>query len=169
MIDQSIVCFPNNVIEILVSGLKAIDPETEPGRNDGLRVVRRPIHPTDESETVSVVATTWSPDETSQELGRREPTLQRYGITVESMVKDMDEERGIATHSLLSALVRHMLYRDQALKVALPLLSVNLKGYNERLHAWGVKQQRFQNNKFGGNFYYLSAVDLWIETNIQAT
>lgn len=167
MIDRSIVCFPNNIIEIVSAEMQNIDPHSAPDTRDGLRVIRRPIHPTDSTETVSVTAGLWSPDEDSAELGNNEPTVQRYTGTVEAMVKDLDEERGIATHSLLSALVRHTLYRDQALKVALPLLSVNLHGYNERLIRWGVKQQRFMNNKFDGKFYFLSAADLWFETAIR--
>lgn len=167
-IDQGIVCFPNNIVEMLTDSLRSIDPETEDGRNDGLRVLRRPIHPTDQTETVAVFPTTWNPVVDSFELGNREPTLQRYSVTVEAMVTDVEEERGIAAHSLLSALVRHKLYRDPALKVALPMLSVNLGSYSEKLHNWGINQQRFQNNKFGGVFYYLSTMDLWFETDINA-
>jgi len=167
-IDQGIMCFPNNIIELLTDSLQSIDPETEEGRNDGLRVVRRPIHPTDQTETVAVFPTTWNPVNDSFELGNREPTLQRYSVSVEAMVTNIDEADGIRVHSLLSALVKHKLYRDEALKVALPMLSVNLGGHSEKLHNWGINQQRFQNNKFKGVFYYLSTLDLWFETNVSA-
>lgn len=167
MIDPSVVCFPANIVDILALVLQEIDPPSTPGGTDGLRIVKRPIHPTDATETVSIVAGTWTPEDESRELGQREPTLQRYAITVEAMVKDMDQERGIATHSLLSTHVRHMLYRDPALVGALPELSVTLRGYTEHLKDWGVRQQRFLNNKFNGEFYFLSAVDLWFRTDIQ--
>lgn len=171
MIDQTRICFPDNVVEILAENLKAIDPESSPGEDDGVRIVRRPVRNTDLTETISVIPGTWEAQQETLEIlgGRSEPTVQRYTVVVESLIVDMDEERGIRTNSLFSAMVRHMLYRDPAIRIALPLLSVSLNGYTESLKRWGLSQQRFMNNEVGSNFIFLSAVELWFETDIKNT
>lgn len=167
MIDNTIVCFPNNVISMLKAALQTIDPPTEPGGDDGLRIEERPVRNTDYSETLGLFAGAWTPNQDTMEIGGHEPTVQRYTVIIESLVHDMDQERGIATHSLLSALVRHTLYRNPGVRVGLPLLTVPLGGHIEKLQRWGIGQQRFMNNDASGNFVFLSATDFWFETTTE--
>jgi len=162
-------CFPNNVIALLGFCAREIDRGTDddPVAGDGIRIVYRTVRTTDRTETLSITAGHWTPEEDSKELGGAEPTLQRYTVNVESLVVDMDEERGIQTHSYLSTLVRHLLYRDPALQAAMPALSVTVGGYTESLKRWGINQQAFLNNKVGQSFVFLSSVELWFETDIK--
>ena len=96
--------------------------------------------------------------------GRHEPTLQQYLITVQAFVKDMDEERGLATHSVLSKMIRSMLYRDDPLRVALGSLSVTTDNSIERTQRWGIRQQRYFSNELSGSWLYLSTLEFWLET-----
>lgn len=167
MIDNSIVCFPNNVIAMLGSALQTIDPPSTPGGDDGLRIELRPLQSTDYTETVAITPGVWTPNDQSMEVGMHEPTLQNYTVIVETLVTDMDQARGIATHSLLSTLVRSTLYRDPGIRVGLPLLRVELGGYVEQLERWKVNQQQFMSTKGTGGYAYLSALELHIETSIK--
>jgi hypothetical protein len=92
------------------------------------------------------------------------PTLQNYNITVQALVQDMDTERGLATHSVLSKLVRGVLYHDNPLHVGLGLLSSQMFGVTERYRRREIVSQRFMSNEISGNWLYLSVLDLRIET-----
>ena len=94
----------------------------------------------------------------------REPTLSQYLIGVQAFVKDGDEERGLAAHSVLSMRVRSVLYRDEPLRVALSSLSVTYQGVTERLKRWGVRTQRYFANDLEGQWLYLSTLEFFIET-----
>src|SRR5690348_7078948 len=108
-----------NIANVLALALEDIDPD--------VKVYRRPLRTTDESQAISVVPVNWEPIvPDSLELGRREPTLQRYTIAIQAMIRDMEEMTGIARHSVLSARVRHMLYRDNDLRLALPTVGVTI-------------------------------------------
>lgn len=170
MLDPDVlVCFPNNVVDLLATQLANIEMPLPDEMEDRIRVEKRPIRDTDYTQTISVIPALWVPDEDSLEMsgGPNEPTIQRYTIAIEALVVDMDEERGLATHALLSSLARLMLYRNLALRVSLPMLEVDLNGYREKLARWGISQQRFGNNQIGKNFVFLSTVDFWFETVIQ--
>jgi hypothetical protein len=109
------------------------------------------------------------PDESSFEmrgapLGRHEPTLQQYLITVQGFVKDMDEERGLDVHAVLSKRLRAMLYRDDPLRVGLLALSVVMNGSTERAKRFGVRTQRYVSNEINGSWLYLSTLEFWLET-----
>lgn len=167
MIETDALCFPNNVVDFLCAALQNIDPDT--------KIVKRPIKDTDSSQTISVLPVAWSPVQESMEmLGRRnEPTLQRYSILVESFIADMDEARGIRKHSLLSALVRHTLYRSPGLHVGLPMLKVEFQNSSgptmESVSRWGVVSQNYMNNRVPttGKFLFLSSTELFVETEFK--
>lgn len=165
---DTLVCFPNNVVDMIATQLENIELPVPAEAENRVRVCKRPIRDNDYTQTVSVYANLWSPDMDSLEMqgGPIEPTIQRYTVDIEALVVDMDDERGLATHALLSTMVRLMLYRSEPLRVALPMLEVNLGGYREKFSRWGISQQRYQNNKIGSNFVFLSTVDLWFETNV---
>lgn len=151
--------FPNNAVNLIAAQAQALDPD--------LFVVRRPLKESDNLQSVGVYGFQWIPDETSYEmrgLGPREPTLQRYLITVQAFVKDMDEERGLAVHSVLSKMVRSMLYRNNTLRVALNALSVVMDGSTENTTGFGISRQNYVSNELSGSWLYLSTLEFWLET-----
>lgn len=164
MIGNSIVVFPNNIVEIVKTRTQFLDSD--------LTILKRPVRASDPTQTVGLTAASWLPDLTSYEfpyLGggnvqAGEPTLQRYTINVTSFVKDMDEENGQAVHSVLAALLRSMLYRDNTLRVGLAALSVTMNGHIERAKRWGVSNQRFLNNTVDQQFMFVSTLEFWLET-----
>lgn len=172
-LDQTTVCFPANIVNLLAAGLQFIDPHTDPDKKDGVRIYKRPLMTTDASESIGVIATNWGPVISSMEMrgGPFEPTLQRYTVAIQAMVKDAEEERAIAVHSLLSAKVRHMLYHDPALAVALPQLQVSFDTFAgvtvEKLMKWNITSQNFMNHEVKGRFVYLSTLEVVAETALQ--
>lgn len=157
-------CFPNNAVDLIYTRAASIDSELER--------FRRPLRPDDPQQSFGVYAALWTPDEESNEMrGSRahEPTLQRYTVMVQAFVKDGDEERGLAIHSVLSSRVRAMLYRDTPLRVGFGALSWSDAGNPATEHArrWGIRNQRFMSNEVQGSWLYLSSIEFWLETEIQ--
>lgn len=156
--------FPNNAIVVLSDRFKLLDSAGD------VAVLRRPLRDTDPNQSIGVYGSLWTPDQTSLEMkgmdspGPQEPTIQRYVLTIQGFVKDMDEERGLATHSVLSKMILAMLYRDVPLRVGLAELSTVLFGATERTTRWGVTTQRFLNNELDAEWLYLSTVECWLET-----
>lgn len=151
--------FPNNVVEILETRSKLLDPD--------LFVVKRPLKSTDPNQSIGITAAQWRPDEDSLEMrgmATMEPTLSRYLITVQAFVKDMDEIRGLNVHSVLSRRIRAMLYNDTPLRASLASLSSTMLGVTERPRRWGVSQQRFFANEIESSWLYLSILEFWLET-----
>jgi hypothetical protein len=160
-IDNSTVVFPNNIVDLVQTRTALLDED--------LFVIRRPLRTSDPNQAVGIFASQWLPNEESYEMlggpvGRHEPTLQTYLVTVQAFVKDMDEERGLAVHSVLSKMIRAMLYRDNALRVGLSALLVSMNGSTERTQRWGIRQQRYFSNELSGSWLYLSNLEFWLET-----
>lgn len=156
---DDIVCFPNNVVEQFALSLGSIDPS--------IKVRQRPIRDIDPGSFISVYPGAWNPDEDSIEIsgdGIAEPTISRYRITVETLVVDADQVRGNRRSSVLNMLVRHKLFRDPVLLVALPQLRVDLNGSSEVFRRRGIQAQQYMNNGNDATFVYLSVLDVWFET-----
>jgi hypothetical protein len=168
VITEDAPVFPNNVVDLLAARFQLIDPD--------LLVVRRPLKHTDLAQSIGVYASMWMPDQESLEIrgstlgtlpGPQEPSISRYMVSIQAFVKDMDEERGLATHSVLSKMVLAILYRDQPLRVGLASLSAEVLGVTERAMRWGITTQRFLNNELGDNeWLYLSTLEFWLDTEI---
>lgn len=162
MIDADYPVFPNNIISLVATRASYIDSD--------LKIFKRPLRSSDPSECFGVFAAQWTPNEDSVEMrgtptpGAGEPTLQTYLVALQAFVKDFQEERGLAKHSVLSTLVRAMLYRDDPLRLGLAALSVTQSGSVERARRWGIRTQRFLSNEVEGNFLYLSTLEFWLET-----
>lgn len=155
--DESV--FPNNVVELVALRAQLLDSD--------LYVTKRPIRNSDPTQSVGVFAATWTPDEESHEFHGQpshEPTLQSYIVLVQSFVKDMDEERGLATHSTLSSMIRVMLYRDEPLRVGLSALQSTVLGTKERIMRWGPRTVRYVSNEVEGKWLYLSVLEFLVET-----
>lgn len=153
--------FPNNVVSLIQARSGLLDSD--------LTVLRRPLRRTDPTQTLGVFASQWQPDEESYEMrgspvGRSEPSLQVYLIALQAFVKDMDEERGLATHATFSKMVRAMLYRDEPLRVGLSSLSYSINGSSEHTKRWGIRAQRFVSNEIDAQWLYLSTLEFWLET-----
>ena len=151
--------FPNNVVALLKVALAGIDPDVS--------VFGRPLRPSDPAQSIGVFGQLWDPDEESIEMAGAfpgEPTLQRYQLSIQSLVKHGDEEVGQAIHSILSNRVRGVLYRNQALRVALGNLSAVDSGVIESMRRWGVSVQRYLSNEIDQEWVYLSTLEFWIET-----
>jgi hypothetical protein len=161
-IDANAAVFPNNVISLIATRAQYIDSD--------LYVAKRPLRASDPSESFGVFAHQWEPNNNSQEMrgvptpGPNEPTLQTYLIGLQAFIKDFQEDRGLAKHSVLSSYVRAMLYRDDPLRVGLAALSVTQTGRTERAMRWGVRTQRYLSNEIDGNFLYLSTLEFFLET-----
>ncbi len=161
-VDES--TFPSNVVSVLSNELKRVDSEGD------ITVVRRRIVHTDGVQAIGVYGAMWQPDEDSFEMrggdspGPNEPTIQRYLVVVNAFVKDTDEQRGLAVHSVLASRIRAMLYRDTTLRLALANLVNSSGGYKESVQRWGISSQRLLSNELEGMWLYLSTLEMWIDT-----
>lgn len=161
MIQPDDSVFPNNAVALIKSRFQLLDSD--------LFVTGRPLRDSDLPQSIGVFAIMWQPREDSYEMrggpaGRSEPTLQRYLVSVQAFVKNMDQEAGISTHAVLSKLIRTTLYRDEPLRVALGSLSWTNGSCTERTQRWGISQQRYVSNEIRGEWLFLSSLELWLET-----
>lgn len=166
MITADDAIFPNNVVEIIATRFDMIDEDPDP--DNRLTVLKRPLRNTDPVQAIGVFATNWNGVEDSFEItgrgGPAQPTIQRYNLGIQAFIKDMDEERGLNTHSVLTKMIRSMLYHDEPLRVGLVSLSAELDGSTETTKLWGLGQTRYLSNEIAGEWLYLSTLDFWLET-----
>lgn len=161
MIPSDTLVFPNNIVDLVAVRSELLDPD--------LFVIKRPLRNSDPNQSIGISAVVWQPDDDSMEMrgggpGPSEPTLSTYRLAVQGFVKDMDEVRGLATHSVMSKLIRNMLYRDAPLRIGLSSLSTSMSGVTERAQRWGVATQRYYSNEIEGSWLYLSTLEFWLET-----
>lgn len=160
-ISETTPVFPNNVVNLIYAQAQQLDAD--------LAMFKRPLRRSDPGQSIGVYGSQWVPDEDSFEMGGssagfHEPTLASYLVSIQAFVADFDEERGLATSSVLSTMVRSMLHRNDNLRVALRALSVVMEGSTERTRRFSVRTQRFNSNEIDGNFLYLSTLEFWLET-----
>lgn len=153
---MSEILFPENVVTIVKDLIAEIDPDWT--------TVRRPLRPSDPNLAVGVFALGWEPSE--HEIGGTpDPSLARYNLSIQSLVKHATEEGGQALHTNMAHRVRTMLYRSTDLRVRLAAASVTSpEGIVERVLKWGVSNQRFRSNEISGQFVYLSVTNVEIDT-----
>lgn len=163
MIQASGEQFPNNIVDILSLRTALIDTD--------LFVCQRPLRETDPNQSVGIFGANWMPEDESYEmLGAAragQPTLSKYFVTVQGLIRDTDKERGLNVHGVLARMLRSMVYTDAPLRVALSTLSSSLNGRTESSQRWGVTQQRFLANEISGEWLYMSILELWLETEIR--
>ena len=163
MITYDTTQFPNNIVEMVALRSQLIDTD--------LFIAKRPLRPTDPNQSIGVVASNWVPNDESKEmLGSAyamQPPLSRYSVSVQALIRDTQQDRGLNVHSVLSRMIRSMVYTDTPLRVALSGLTSTLNGMTEHTQRWGVTQQRFFANEIGGDWNYLSILELWLETEIR--
>lgn len=151
--------FPYNFVDMMAFRFSMID--------DDLFVCKRRLYTTDPAQAVGVFADVWAPDQQSYEMRgdlASEPTRQYYDIMVQCMIKDTDEERGIAVTSKLSKIIRGIMLTDVPLRDSLRTLVTDLYGVRERTLRWSVPAQRFLSQELQGQFIFLSTVQVRVET-----
>lgn len=148
-----------NFVVLMASRFQLIDAD--------LTVVRRKLYNTDPTQAIGVAAESWSPNPQSYEMlgqGTSEPSINRYDIAVQCLVKDHDEQRGIAVSSKLSKMVRGILLTDPPLRDSLRVLTSQLYGVTERTLKWSVPSQRYLSQELSGQFIFLSTIQVQLET-----
>lgn len=175
-INEDEVVFPQNIINVLAEAAKDIDPDqgipSDPNYIEGIRVFKQPMDIKFGTESIAIYPDFWTPDMNSKEMGfirsPVEPTIQHYNIIIQSLIIHADEATGIAQHSVLASRLRHMLYRDEALRVVLPTLSIShgVGGPVERLQRWDITRQKFLNSELNGQFAFLSELELGFDTTL---
>lgn len=134
-------------------------------------VLPRLLRVTDPNNTIGVGVVDWAPVIDSEMTGRivREPTIGRYRMAIHSLNKGTDEAEAQALSDDVAKSIRTLVYSDDALSVSLLGLSEVLTHSTERLKRWGVKGVRFQSGELKGAFTFLSALDLWVDTEVRPT
>lgn len=162
MITADETVFPQNIVKTIAEHARQIDED--------ITIVKRRLRNTDPAQSLGVYGVQWNPDTDSFEMrggpapGPSEPTLQTYTVGLQAFVKDTDEERGLAVHSVFAKRIRTMLYRDAALRVAFASLESTAGGSKEVARRWGVRQQRLISNEINGTWLYLSTLEFWLDT-----
>lgn len=163
MITADVPVFPNNVVDLVRKRLGLVDED--------LAVFRRPLRDTDPVQSIGIFGMQWVPVEESYELlgapQATQPTLQTYMLMIQAYVKDTDEERGLATHSVLTKTIRSILYGDEPLQVGLGSLVISMNNSLERSKRWGIRQSRYFSNELDGDWIYLSTTEFWLETETE--
>lgn len=152
----TVVLFPENVVNEIHDEVVLLDPE--------FTALKRPLRPSDPNKSVGVYGLDWEPSE--HEIGGpADPSLARYSIGIQSMVKHATEEDGQALHTNIAHRVRTMLYRSVDLRLRLGQTKVLFDGgIVERVTRWGVSTQRFRSNEIQGQFVYVSVTNFWVDT-----
>jgi hypothetical protein len=149
--------FPVNVIDTIAIVASSVLPLAD--------VVRRPLRGTDLDQSLGVFAARWVPLGDGMEMGRPYlgSSVEIYTVVIQAMVKDAEEAVGGARHSVLSELVRTMLYTDQTLKLGLDSLQTELAGVRKNTRTWKISSQEYFNNSVNGFFVYLSSLEMTVE------
>lgn len=155
--DATTPVFPNNVCNLVAARIDDL-------YHDDLFVAKRMLMPTDGTRSVGIAPAWWEPDEDSYEFNSLEPTVQIYRIMVQIFAKNTDKEIGIAEHSVMSKVIRSLLYRDQPLRVGLDTLSVTMNGVTERIQKRGIRRSQYISNEIQGNWLFLNTLEYYVET-----
>lgn len=127
---------------------------------DNVNVELRPILPSDQNFSIGIVDDGWRPDPTSYEMGRpdqtRQATIQRYPLTIQSLVRDSDKEIGLRNHSVLSSKIRRLLADDLLLRLSLADVSVTVGTDTKVLFRWYVDSTDNLSGQVGTELMFLS-------------
>lgn len=149
--------FPNNAAALIKSRLQDL-------YSDDLDIYGRRLKLTDNTKSVGIAPDLWVPDENSFEFKSLEPTVSTYTIWIQCFVKNSDREEGTKEHSVLSKVIRTMLYRDSPLAVGLNQLSVTMMGATERIQKRGFRRAQYLSTELQGNWLFLNTMEYYIET-----
>lgn len=152
--------FPWNAVELIAARFAMLDSEVQ--------CFKRRLYNTDPVQAFGVSPANWLGEEESLEMRGgmlgHEPTIQKYGLVVQCLVKDTKEERGIAVHSKMSKIARSIMLGDKPLGDSLHALYADLYGVRERTLRWSIRSQRYLSEELKGQFTYLSTIEVQLET-----
>lgn len=154
------MAFPETFLELIRSEVEKYMKPAD------YTIIDRPVRLNDPQKTISVYATNWVPDATSHEIGTNEPTLARYNLRLQLMVKHTNPSKGRAMSALDSKTLRMVLYRSPVLRVSLLGMTEEVLGSTERVKRFQVTGQNFMNGDLNGNHLYLSSTEAYIETEL---
>ncbi len=140
--------------------------DDDPNPLTKVKVLKRPLAPTDPVQSVGVYPRMWTPDEGSWEMGtpHHGQTLQKYNVQIQCFVKDMDEVRGLNAHSKLATIVKRILYTDEDLRLALGSLSITIGGITERFQRMSITGATYISNEINGEHNFLCTLETIFET-----
>lgn len=151
--------FPMNVVdEIAVSVDQFLDDEVV--------VTKRPLRSLDPNRCVGIFPVSSIPVEGSEQIGQMEPTLNRYQIRVQLLVKHAKEEDGRRLYAVDTTALKTILYRDVTLHQRLAALQQEIMGTVERFKQFQIRSQRFLNNDLGSQFVFLAVTDIEVQTEL---
>lgn len=148
--------FPYTFVDPIVDALRR-------NMNSEVLVEPRPLNPFD-TNSVGVYPVTWAPVADSELIGQVEPTLNNYLIQVANVLIHGDDIEGRRLHGADCRSIRAILYRDDALRVALGGLAEVLFGSVERVKKYNVTRQDFLASRLNVGFTYLCTTDMIIQT-----
>ena len=157
-LDFTLALFPVNAINLIASRFEMFG---------NLNVVKRPLRPNDPNLSVGISAQNWAPIAGSQEMRGMQynnaSTLENYLLVVEGMVRDTNEESGLAAHSVLSEAIRTTLGDDTPLRAQLGGLQAVFGTTKKTLQRFYVRSSRFASGKVSGAFMYVTTSDFVLE------
>jgi len=160
LFDETTEVFPSNAIQLICDRAAMLYPD--------LFIIQRMLRQADPTQSLGVYPLNWLPDEGSYETGNfEEPTIQRYVIGVQTFVMHADPVKGIQIHSVLSKVMRSLLYNDVPLSVGLNQLQITMFGKTEKIQRRGIARTKYLSNEVRGQFLYLSTTEYWLETQTQ--
>lgn len=158
-IDFTVDAFPNKALTIIAARMELIDAS--------VNVELRPLRPADPNFSIGIYPTGWTPVPNTIEMRgvdfARDSTIQQYGVVVQCMIKDAKEERGLASHSVFSEIVRTILATDAPLRSQLGGLTATLDDSTKILKRWWIRSGRYISGSLQGNNLYLASNDLILE------
>jgi len=158
MIHSILEEFPTNVVNTIAEALVNIDPD--------IPVHQRPLTAMDNVQCIGVYPIKVEDITTSYEIGNSfGPTLERWIIGIQGMIKDADQQQGSRDHSMLISLIEDILYNNQALGLALSTTTASsLSGVSRRAQRRGVRNRNYLQGQLAGDWYYLGTLEFWMET-----
>jgi hypothetical protein len=134
-------------------------------------IVARSLNTTDANGMLGISPDDWAPlDVEMTGDSPFEPTVQRYTISLQHIVKHANEEEGQRIHREVAKALRLMLYRDPNFQVSLRGLFVREGTRKERTQRFFITDQRYAANQTGTTtFLYMSVTNIAVETEIVTT
>lgn len=158
-IDGSEAVFPNVIVDLIF--------ECAPLSLPIQAAFKRPMRASDLDQSFFVYASNWRPDANSYEIGFHGPTIERYEIGMQALIKDMDRDRGQNRLGVLSELIRTFVYSDRSLRLGLEQLSTSFGGMVKKVQKVTVtKQNYFVATPKSRQFLYLSEMTLTVDVQV---
>ena len=148
--------FPMNIVDEIHAAFVRLMPDHT--------VIDRPLRYADPARSIGIQVAETTPLANTQQIGQLEPTVERYQLRIQNLVKHSDEILGKAWFALDAKSIKAVLYRDTTLRLRLASLTEEVLGTRETVKQWGVTRQRFLSNELRSQFVYLATTDFWLET-----